>query len=132
MTPPPDAPDDGPFTAEELERYATAIVRDCVPAKEGDLLVVLTEPAHRPLVVAIARVAYALGVHDVDVVDADPLVKRARLELAPEAALGEVRRWDLARLRALISPDAGLIGLFGDEFPDVLADVDPSRLGAEA
>ena len=47
--------------AESLARYADAIVKASLGIEQGDTLVVLGEPEHRELLVAVAEAAYRAG-----------------------------------------------------------------------
>ena len=56
-----------------LDRYATAIVHSCLAVHDDDLLAIHGEPAHRELILALTRVAYAAGARYVDVQFVEPL-----------------------------------------------------------
>src|SRR4051794_29293214 len=96
------AVEDAGLTTEELARYADAIVGACLLVADGELLVVRGEPAHRPLVVALAESAYRRGARGVDAWYSDPLVRRARIAYAPDDALGTLTKADLERYRSTI------------------------------
>ena len=102
---------------ERRARYAEAIVSTCLGLSEGEYLLITGEPAHRELIVALNAAAYRLGARLVDSVYADPLVRRARIEHAAEDSLGQVGPWSLQQLRALVKPDAAIVGITGEESP---------------
>ncbi len=121
----------GPMTAEELRRYADAIVVGCLHLGPGELLAVHGQPEHRELMVALAEAGYRAGARYVDVVTTDPRLKRARIEGAPEDSLGETPAWHEQRMRHLIDEQAAVVTITGEGDPDVLADVDPRRAALE-
>jgi aminopeptidase len=81
---------------------------------------------------AITRAAYDRGAHHVQVDYADPYVGRARLERAPEAALGDVIPWVRQRPGQMAELRAAWIGLSGPAAPGLLDDLDPGRIGRDS
>src|ERR1019366_8348001 len=61
----------------------------------------------------------------------DPVIQLARLERAPEAALGTVSPWIGQRLLTLAGLQGSLIGLSGPVAPGLLDGVDPARVGRD-
>ena len=82
---------------KSLTRYADAIVKASLAVGKGDTLVVQGEPEHRELLVAVTESAYRAGAKYVEALVADPLVMRARLRYASDAALGAVSPWTMRR-----------------------------------
>jgi aminopeptidase len=119
------------LTEAERARYAEAIVITCLGLSAGDYLLVTAEPAHRELVVALNTAAYRAEARLVDSVYVDPLVRRARIEHAPEDSLGVVTPWSLQQLRALLKPDAAIVGVTGEEFPGLLGDLPSDRVALD-
>ncbi|HUH15773.1 MAG TPA: aminopeptidase [Gaiellaceae bacterium] len=114
---------------ERLERYARLAVEVGSNVGEGQVVWVSALPEHAPLVRAIARIAYANGARYVDVDYSDQHVRRARIEHAPEGSLGWTPPWSLAKIDYLAEQHAALIHIVGDPEPELLADLDGSRVG---
>jgi len=82
---------------------------------------------HAPLVRALARAAYRAGARYVDVRYRDEHVRRAMIELGPDAALSLTPEW----VKMLYHAQAGqaLLGTTGDPEPELMADLDGERVG---
>jgi aminopeptidase len=91
----------GPLTAEELARYADAIVRSSLAFRHGDTLIVDCSLPERELAAALAQSAYRAGAAAVDTVYHDPHVFAARIRHGSDEALGAVTPWEAARDRAI-------------------------------
>jgi aminopeptidase len=114
---------------ERLERYARLAVEVGSNVGEGQVVWVIALPEHAPLARAIARVAYEKGASYVDVDYTDQHVRRARIERAPEDTLGWTPPWALARVDHVMEKRGALIQIVGDPEPELLADLDGSRVG---
>ena len=114
---------------ERLERYARLAVEVGSNVGEGQVVWVIALPEHAPLARAIARVAYEKGASYVDVDYADQHVRRARIELAAEDTLGWTPPWTLAKVDHVMDERGALIQIVGDPEPELLADLDGSRVG---
>src|SRR5262249_33732190 len=93
---------------------------------------VVTLTASAPLARAIAARGYALGARYVDVAYSDSFVRRALVELAPEESLTWIPPWRIERLDYLARHRGALVQIAGDPEPNLLADVDPERVGRAA
>jgi aminopeptidase len=113
---------------ETLARYADAIVRASLGIGKGDTLVVLGEPEHRQLLVAIAESAYRAGAQFVDVVTTDPLVMRARLLHGSNDAIGALSPWARRRYREASGPQGALAQIAGEGEAGYLDGVPPKRI----
>jgi len=113
--------------AAQVARYADAIVRGAVGIEPGDLLAVHGEPAHRPLLVALAEAGYRAGATYVDAIMTDPRQKRARALHAPEDTLSDLPRWHDQRMREILAREGAVVSITGAEEPNLLADVPPER-----
>jgi aminopeptidase len=80
----------------------------------------------------VVAACYDAGAYQVEVHYADPHVQRARLQLAPEDALGSVIPWVRQRPGQLAEMRGALIGLSGPAAPGLLDDLDPARIGRDA
>ena len=90
------------MTADELTgRLAELAVDFGANLQPGQLLFVQAEPAHAPLVRAVAAAAYRRGARFVDAFYFDPWVKRARIAHAPDDTLEYVPPWYSERILAL-------------------------------
>ena len=114
---------------ERLERYARLAVEVGANVGEGQVVWVIALPEHAPLARAVARVAYEKGASYVDVDYTDQHVRRARIELADEDTLGWTPPWTLAKVDHIAEQRGALIQLVGDPEPELLADLDGTRVG---
>jgi aminopeptidase len=114
---------------ERLERYARLAVEVGSNVGEGQVVWVAGLPEHAPLARAIARVAYEKGARFVEVEYADQHVRRARIELAPEDSLGWTPPWQLTKVDHVADERGALIQIVGDPEPELLADLDGTRVG---
>ena len=114
---------------ERLDAYARLIVRVGVNLQPGQELGVVALLEHAPLVRAIARVAYAEGARYVDVLYTDPHVRRALIETGPDESLDWSPPWLIARLERQTDMQSARIAIVGDPEPELLADLDPVRVG---
>lgn len=112
-------------------RYADAIVRTSLGLEKGDTLVILAEPEHRELVVAVAEAGYRAGVRFVDVIGADPLLMRARLEYGSDDALGALSPWARRRFREVSGPHGAFVAITGDGEEGYLDGVPPKRIATD-
>ena len=81
----------------ELEEYARLALRVGVNIEHGQDVTILAYIEHAPLVRALARVAYAEGARRVDANYVDLHLRRAKVELAPDEAVGWTPAWALQR-----------------------------------
>ena len=114
---------------ERLERYARLAVEVGSNVGEGQVVWVSALPEHAPLARAIARLAYEKGARYVDVEYSDQHVRRARIELAPDDTLGWTPPWMLAKVDHVAGEHGALIQIVGDPEPELLADLDGTRVG---
>jgi aminopeptidase len=114
---------------ERLERYARLAVEVGSNVGEGQVVWVSALPEHAPLVRAVTRIAYEKGAKYVDVDYSDQHVRRARIELAAEDTLGWTPPWMLAKVDHLAEERGALIHIVGDPEPELLADLDGTRVG---
>ena len=98
--------------------------------RDGQSLLVHAEPAHAPLVRAIAEDAYAHGASHVDVLLTDPWVHRAHVAGAPDESLGMTPEWQLKRLEDAIENEGATVRIAGAAHADVFHGLDPKRLAA--
>src|SRR5262245_41360641 len=112
-----------------LERYAELAVRIGSNVEEGQIVVIGALVEHAELARALARAAYEAGARYVEVFYRDAHVRRAMIEGAPEETLSWTPPWLLERMRELGDGRSAQIAVSGDPEPDLLADLDPKRVG---
>jgi aminopeptidase len=114
---------------ERLEAYARLILGVGVNLQPGQELQVVGLLEHAPLVRTLARLAYADGARHVDVLYIDPHVRRALIELGPDESLDWSPPWLIERLERLAEQRGARVAIVGDPEPELLADLDPVRVG---
>jgi aminopeptidase len=114
---------------ERLDRYARLAVEVGANVGEGQVLWLAALPEHAPLARAIARIAYERGARYVDVDYSDQHVRRARIQNAEEDTLDWTPPWVLEKMAYLAGERGALIQIVGDPEPELLADLDGTRVG---
>jgi aminopeptidase len=117
-----------PAFTTELARLAVSVGANVAP---GQTVVLNAKLGQEPLARAIAAAAYDAGAHQVEVNYGDPYVQLARLERAPEEALGDVIPWVRERPLKLAELQGALISLSGPVAPGLLDAVDAARIGRD-
>jgi aminopeptidase len=112
-----------------LERYAELAVRVGANVEEGQIVTVGALVEHAVFARAVARAAYEAGAKYVEIFYRDQHVRRAMIELGPEETLTWSPPWMVDRMEELGNGHAAFIALSGDPEPDLLADLDPERVG---
>jgi aminopeptidase len=112
---------------ERLERYAELVVGLGANVQPGQEVFVIPDVAHKDLGRALCRAAYKAGASYVHVLYQDGHVRKAMIELGPDAALTYAPEWQ----KTLVSSMAGaaLIATTGDPEPELMADLDGERVG---
>ena len=118
--------------AEDLARYADAVVKVGLSIGKDDHLIVTCQPAHQELAVAIVAAGYRAKARSVEIDLVDPLVRAAYLENAPDASVGYVTPWRAARVRASIKPNTATLLIAGESMPGALNGIPGARLAADA
>jgi aminopeptidase len=118
-----------PSVDNRLERYAELVVRVGVNLEPGKPLAIQCLCDHVPLARAVADVAYRQGASFVDVVYLDQHVRRALIEHGPEESLSRSAPWRLAQMQELADLGGAHVLIAGDPEPELLADLDPARVG---
>ena len=114
---------------ERLDRYARLAVEVGANVGEGQVLWLSALPEHAPLARAIARIAYERGARYVDVDYSDQHVRRARIQNAKEDTLDWTPPWVLEKMAYLAGERGALLQIVGDPEPELLADLDGTRVG---
>ena len=116
---------------ELLNRYADLIVGFGANVQPDQVVAVEAAIEAAPLVRRITRRAYDRGARYVDVVYFDALVKKIRIESAPEESLEWVPPWLGRRMLDLGDLDAARIVLSPFIPPGFLEGTDPARAGRD-
>ncbi len=115
----------------DLSRLADLAVSVGANVQPGQIVGISAELEHQDLVRALAASAYDHGAKFVDVMYIDPLVKRARIEFAPEDTLDYVPPWYGQRVLELGEHRAAFINVRGTTVPGALDGLDPKRAGRD-
>ena len=116
--------------SRDLERLADLLVGFGSNLQPGQILAITAYHEMADAVRAVARAAYGRGARWVDVLWFDTLVKRARLELAPEDSLEFVPPWIGERMRWLSDEHAARVSLTGSD-STIFDGIDPVRMGRD-
>jgi aminopeptidase len=119
------------MTEADLSRLADLAVVVGANVQPGQIVGVTAELGHEDIVRAVAASAYSHGAKFVDVWYIDPLVKRARIEFAPDDSLEFVPPWYGHRILALGEERGANIVIRGLTVPNALGGLDPRRAGRD-
>jgi leucyl aminopeptidase (aminopeptidase T) len=111
-----------------LAAYAELVVRVGANVGPGQDVHVEAYLEHAPFARALVRAAYDAGARHVEVTYSDKEVAAARIELAPEDALGWSQPWHVARIEGLVDSDGAIIAIAGDPSPRRFEPLDPRRV----
>jgi len=114
-----------------LERLAELAVAFGANVQPGQIASIGADVGQEELARAVAAAAYRRGAKFVDVSYFDPLVKRARIEFAPDDTLEFVPSWYGERVLELGRQRCARISLAGPSVPGALDGVDPVRAGRD-
>jgi aminopeptidase len=114
---------------ERLQRLARLAVEVGANVQPGQPVAVAGYPEHAPLIREIARAAYRAGAGRVYPDYSDRHLDRALIELGPEESLGLSSAAQVALLDDLVARKGAVIRISGDPAPDLLKDLDQSRVG---
>jgi aminopeptidase len=114
-----------------LDRYADLIVDFGANVQPDQVVAIEGSIESAPLVRRLARRAYERGARYVDVAYFDPLVKRIRIESAPDDSLEWVPPWLGRRMLDLGDLEAARIVLTPFIAPGLLEGLDPARAGRD-
>jgi aminopeptidase len=112
---------------DRLEKYAELAVRVGGNVQEGQNVFLQTNIEHVPLARALARAAYKAGARYVDVNYIDQHVRKAMIELGPDAALQYTPPWLLEKVHAWAG--SAMLATTGDAEPELMSELDGERVG---
>ena len=116
-------------THELMKRYAELAVKVGVNLQEGQHVVVQGLVEHAPFMREVVRAAYDAGARWVGVDYGDNHARKAMIEKADEEVLSWTPPYLLDRYRFLMDNKAAVINIAGDPEPDLMAGLDPQRVG---
>ena len=116
-------------TEELMKRYAELAVKVGVNVQPGQNVVVQGLVEHAPFVREVVRAAYDAGARWVGVDYGDNHARRAMIEKADEDVLSWTPPYLLDRGNFLMDDKAAVISISGDPEPDLMAGLDPQRVG---
>ena len=113
---------------EELRRYAEVLVKLGVNLQPGQSLRIGAELEHAPFVRIVTEEAYRQGAPYVQVDWADTPLARARMQYSSAENLSYFPEYEVAKARQMVDEGWARLALVGNEFPDLLKDVDPAAM----
>jgi aminopeptidase len=115
--------------SDRLQRLARLAVEVGANVQAGQQVLVRGRVEHAPLAREIARAAYRAGASYVQAGYSDRHFDRALIELGREESLTFSPAGDLATLQELGSRSGAIIAITGEPDPNLLRDLDPTRVG---
>lgn len=116
-------------TAKLMQTYADLAVRVGVNLQPGQEVLVDGKLEHAPLIRAIVRSCYAAGARYVNVLYTDDHVRKTTIEMVDDALLSWTPPHLLEAMRRVESAGGARIKVAGDAEPDLLADLNATRVG---
>jgi aminopeptidase len=113
------------------ERLAELAVGFGANVQPDQIVMVTAELGREPLARAVAAAAYRAGARYVDVTYSDAVVRRAKIENAPEEAIGYAPPWHVERMKQMGEQRVAVISLEAALDPAATDGLDPARLGAD-
>jgi aminopeptidase len=114
---------------DRLRRMAQLAVEVGANVQPGQPVLIRCLVEHAPLAREVARAAYRAGAVTVEPSYRDRHIDRALIELGPEESLSYTSAGDLATIKDLGARHGSLIAIAGDPAPNLLSDLDPTRVG---
>lgn len=109
-------------------RYAEAIVKFGINLQKGQCLRIGAELEHAPFVRLVTEEAYRQGARFVAVDWADMPLARARLQHSDPAHLSYFPEYEVGKLQVMLDEGWARLAITGDEFPNLLNDVNPGAM----
>ncbi|MCC6453826.1 MAG: aminopeptidase [Caldilineaceae bacterium] len=113
---------------EQQRRYAEALVKFGLNLQEGQSLRIGAELEHAPFVRLVVEEAYRQGAPFVAVEWNDTPIARARMQHSRAEYLSYFPDYESAKHRQMLDEGWARLALVGNEFPDLLKDVDPAAM----
>jgi aminopeptidase len=110
---------------ERLEKFADLVVQVGANVQPGQDVVLIYQVDHVPIARAVARAALRTGARRVLPIIGDPHLRKAAIELGPEAQLGHTPEYQLDWMRTWAEARPAIVQLTGDPEPDLFKGLDP-------
>ena len=118
-----------PETLTDLQQqYANLLVEFGLNLQPGQSVRISADLVHAPLVRLVAETAYRMGAPYVHVEWIYTPVTRARLKFSTPEQLDYFPEYEVTRHQQMLDETWVRLALVGDEFPDLLNDVDPAAM----
>jgi aminopeptidase len=114
---------------ERIEQYARLTVEVGANVGRGQTVWLSGHVENVSFMRAVTRAAYERGARYVSAEYVDGHTRRARIQLADEDTLGWTPPWMLTMIDHLAETRGALIQIAGDPTPEILADLDGTRVG---
>jgi len=114
---------------ERIQRLARLTVEVGANVQPGQPVMVTGQTEHAPLAREVARAAYRAGASLVYPDYTDRHFDRALIELGPQESLALSSAGDVALLEDLVAHKGAVIRIHGEPDPDLLKDLDQTRVG---
>jgi aminopeptidase len=115
--------------SDRLQRLARLAVEVGANVQAGQYVLIRGRVEHAPLAREIARAAYRARATYVQASYSDRHIDRALIELGPDESLTFSPAGDLATLEELGSRNGAMIAISGEPDPNLLRDLDQTRVG---
>ena len=112
-----------------LERYAELAVRVGANVAPGQIVDLVGQVEHAPLIRELARASYRAGARFVDYFYTDLHVRKQMIRSAADDVLTSTPPWLLSRARHMSDAHAAAIAVTGDPDPELLSDLPGERVG---
>ncbi|MGM9987749.1 MAG: aminopeptidase [Bacillaceae bacterium] len=116
---------------QQLEKYAELAITTGVNIQEGQTLQISASFEAAPLVRKIAEKAYLRGAKFVTVDWSDDAITHIRFKNASDSSFEEFPKWRADATIALAEEGAAFLSIYAPN-PDLLKDIDPKRIAANA
>jgi aminopeptidase len=116
------------ISESQLQCYADLLIHVGVNLQPGQCLRIGGEIAHREMIRRLVVTAYRAGAPYVHIDWQDLSIARERFLHVQEQSLEYLPDYEIQRHRQMVDEGWARLALVGDEFPDILADVDPTRM----
>jgi aminopeptidase len=110
---------------ERLEKFADLVVKVGANVQPGQEVVLISQVEHAPIARAVARAALQAGARRVLPIIGDLHLRKAAIELGPEAELGHTPEYQLGWMRTWADTRPAIVQLTGDPDPDLFKGLDP-------
>lgn len=119
------------FEREVLEKYANLIVKKGVNVQKNQPVFITAPVEVASFVRILAKTAYEAGASKVHVQWKDEELSLLKFTYAPDEVLEDVPKWEVDKYEEFAEKGSAFISIYASN-PDLLKDIDPSRVAKEA